>query len=221
MASLKILDSSGKQKGEVAVNDALSTVSKLSVIHRAVVAEQANRRQGTQKVKTRAEVSGGGRKPYRQKKTGRARQGSIRAPHYAHGGVVFAPQPRSYEKKVNRKERRLAIQSAFAAKLNDDAIIVVDKISFSEPKTKSAVELLSKVGAADAKRVLVILPAYDEVAFKSFRNLPNVEVRTAPAAVKDGDDPVKTQGFSARDLMVAHKIVIAEDALKAIQEVWA
>ncbi len=217
MTTVKIVDSKGKEKGSVDLQ--VSADVKQSVLHRAVVAEEANKRQGTQKAKTRAEVRGGGRKPYRQKKTGRSRQGSIRSPLHRKGGVVFAPVPRDYDKKVNRKERRLALQTALATQADAGKLIVVDKIEFSEPKTKDAVALLTAVGA-NSRRVLVILPAYDEIALKAFRNLPNVEVRTAPIRAKEGE-PVRSQGFSTRDLLVAHQIVVAKDALTAIQEAWA
>lgn len=218
MATLKVLDSSGKEKGTVTV---ASVDTKRSVLHRAVVAEEANSRQGTQKAKTRAEVRGGGRKPYRQKKTGRARQGSIRSPQYAHGGVVFAPRPRDYEKRLNRKERRLALRSAFSARAEDGSLVVVERIAFQEPKTKEAAALLKNVGA-DASRVLVILPSYDQTALKAFRNLPNVEVRTAPTKKKEGvENSAKSQPFSTRDLLVARKIVVAKDALAAIEEAWS
>jgi large subunit ribosomal protein L4 len=186
-------------------------------IHRTVVAEEANKRQGTQKTKTRSEVRGGGRKPYKQKKTGNARQGTIRAPHYAHGGMALAIEPRDYEKKVNKKERRAAILTSFAAHLDAGNVSVADTLTFAEPKTKQAHDLLKAHGLSDVRRVLVVLPAYDEVTFKSFRNLKNVTVRTAPTSNKEE----KAQPFSARDVLVAHKILIAKDALAKIEEVWA
>ncbi len=213
MATLKVIG--GKDTVEVK-----SVEVKKSVLHRAVVAEEANSRQGTQKAKTRSEVKGGGRKPYKQKKTGRARQGTIRAPHYAHGGVVFAPVPRDYEKKVNRKERRLALKSAFAVKADAGDVIVVETIAVKAPKTKDAVAML-KTWGADVKRVLVIVPSYDEAVVKSFRNLPNVEVRTAPARIKGVQEGTKTQAFSTRDLLLANKVVVAKDALSAIEEAWS
>lgn len=200
--------------------------AKVSTLHRVVIAEEANKRQGTQSAKTRSETRGGGRKPYKQKKTGRARQGSIRAPHYAHGGMAHAVKPRSYEHKVNKKERRLALKAALTARIDEGDVIMVDAIAFDTPKTKAAVAFLEKAGIAAAKRVLIILPEYDEATYKCFRNLRNgeatkIEVRTAPANVKAGADAVKTQSFSTRDLLVAHKIVMAKDALKKIEEAWA
>ena len=211
---------------KIEVSDALRAEAKVSTLHRVVVAEEANKRQGTQCAKTRGETRGGGRKPYKQKKTGRARQGSIRAPHYAHGGMAHAVKPRSYEQKVNRKERRLALKAALTSRIEEGDVIMVDSIAFDTPKTKSAIAFLEKAGAAGAKRVLVVLPEYDEATYKCFRNLRNgddqkIEVRTAPANVKAGADAVKTQSFSTRDLLLAHKIVMAKDALKKIEEAWA
>jgi large subunit ribosomal protein L4 len=211
------------KKVDAKVNDKLKNApAKLVSLHRTVVAEEANRRQGTQSAKTRSEVRGGGRKPYKQKKTGNARQGSIRSPHYAHGGMALAVKPRDYEKKVNRKERRAAILGAISAHLEAGNIQVVDSISFAEAKTKQATALLNSLGLAGERRVLVILPAYDETTYKCFRNLPNVEVRTAPAvAAKEGAEAPKTAVFSARDIMLARKIVVAQEAFSRIQEVWA
>jgi large subunit ribosomal protein L4 len=195
--------------------------AKLVSLHRTVVAEEANRRQGTQSAKTRSEVRGGGRKPYKQKKTGNARQGSTRSPHYAHGGMALAVKPRDYEKKVNRKERRAAILGALSAQLEAGNVNVVESISFAEAKTKQATDLLKSLGLANERRVLVILPEYDATTYKCFKNLPNVEVRTAPAAQVEGAETVKTAVFSTRDIMVARKIVVAQEAFSRIQEVWA
>ncbi|MFQ3587352.1 MAG: 50S ribosomal protein L4 [Fimbriimonadaceae bacterium] len=219
MATLEIKGKDGKKVGSVSVSDKLAkSASNAHVVHRTVVAEEANARQGTQKTKTRSEVAGGGRKPYRQKKTGRARQGTTRAPHYAHGGMALALQPRDYDKKVNRKERRAAILSALASKIAAEDVVVTESIAFAQPKTKDAVALLTALGVADAKRVLVVVPEVDVVTYKCFRNLPNVVVRTAPSA---GSEAGKTNTFSARDVLVAHKVVIAKDALARVEEVWA
>jgi large subunit ribosomal protein L4 len=182
-----------------------------NLLHRVVVAEEANARQGTQSAKTRSETRGGGRKPYKQKKTGNARQGTIRAPHYAHGGMALAVKPRDYTKKVNKKERRLAMATALADKAQNDAIVVCDKIAFKAPKTKEAAQLLSKHGLAEAKRVLVVTAEHDENAVKSFRNLPQVVVRTVPNAEGTG------QAFSTRDIVVAHKILTDKKALEMLE----
>lgn len=218
MSTLEIRNKEGNAVGKFEVKGVLADAQPIAaVLHRAVVTEEANSRQGTQSAKTRSEVRGGGRKPYRQKKTGNARQGSIRSPHYAHGGMALAVKPRDYAKKLNKKERRAAILGAFKAKMDAGDIFVVDTISFAAPKTKDATNFLNAFGVKDAARVLVILAAYDEVAFKCFRNLPNVEVRTAP----DTGDEAKTVAFSTRDILIARKIVVAQDALKKMEEVWS
>lgn len=222
MAQLEIKDKAGKPVGTHEVSDALMNVRvSMTVVHRAVVAEEANSRQGTQKTKTRSEVRGGGRKPYKQKKTGNARQGTIRAPHYAHGGMALALTPRDYEKKINRKERRSAILSALSAHVEAGNVQLVDSIVFAEPKTKDARAFLAALGLDGHRRILVILPEVDDTTYRSFRNLPNVEVRTAPASTANGAEAPKTAVFSARDLMVAHKIILAKDALARIEEMWA
>lgn len=219
MATLEVKSKEGKKVGSVDLSQNLAAVKPAAaVLHRTVVAEEANKRQGTQCAKTRSEASGGGKKPYKQKKTGNARQGTRRAPQFAHGGMALAVKPRDYEKKVNRKERRAAIMGAFVAKVEAGDVVVADAIVFAEPKTKPASDMLKALALAETRRVLVILPAYDEVTYKCFRNLPNVTVRTAPSA---GEEKAKTVTFSARDILVAHKVLIAKDALARIEEVWA
>jgi large subunit ribosomal protein L4 len=215
MSEIQIYTKGGKASGKHTVNEALASLEvPQSVLHRVVVAENANARQGTHCAKTRSEARGGGRKPYKQKKTGNARQGTIRAPHYAHGGMAHAIKPRDYSQKVNRKERRLATMSAFNTKVNDGDVIIIKEIKFAAPKTKDARALLTACKTIDEKRVLVVLASTDEAAYKSFRNIPNVEVRTAPNREGTGEP------FSTRDLLVAHKIVIAADAMKQIEEAW-
>jgi large subunit ribosomal protein L4 len=222
MASVKVTRADGKSAGTLDVSERLQNApTRLVSIHRTVVAEEANKRQGTQSAKTRSETRGGGRKPYKQKKTGNARQGSTRSPHYAHGSMALAVKPRDYEKKVNRKERRAAILSAFSAHLEAGNIQVVESLVFAEAKTRQAVELLTAHGLATERRVLVILPEYDETTYKCFRNLPNVTVRTAPVSTKGAEEATKTAVFSARDILVSRKIVIAKDAFNRIQELWA
>lgn len=218
MASLEVKNKDGKVVGKHEVGGALKEAkSTPSLLHKAVVAEEANSRQGTQSAKTRSETRGGGRKPYRQKKTGNARQGTIRAPHYAHGGMALAVKPRDYEKKLNRRERRAAILGALSERMDSGDVTVIDAIAIAQAKTKDASAMLKAMGVDKVRRVLVVLAQYDEPTFKSFRNLPNVEVRTAPA--KAGSE-TKTSGFSARDILVAHKILVAKDALATIEEVW-
>ncbi len=219
MAVLKVLDGKGKVKGEVSLSEVVTDVEvRPWVLHRAVVTEEANQRQGTHSVKNRATIRGGGRKPWRQKKTGRARQGSIRAPHWRHGAVAHGPQPRDYEKGLNKKEKRLALRMAFAARMKAGDVVVIDSLKFDQPKTKLAVEVLENLNLAGEK-VLVILPEIDEVVLKSFRNLANVEVRTAPWRGEEGEK-VRAQPFSVRDLLVAEKVLVVKDALKRIEEAW-
>jgi large subunit ribosomal protein L4 len=222
MASLDIKDKKGKVVGKHELHAKLTEATASPVtMHRTVVAEEANKRQGTQSALTRAEVRGGGRKPYKQKKTGNARQGTVSAPHYTHGGVAMAVKPRDYEKKVNRRERRAAILTAFASHVASGNVTVTESIAFASPKTKDASALIAGVGLKDARKVLVILPVYDAATFKSFRNIPNVTVRTAPASTAGGAEAPKTQSFSTRDLLVATNILVAKDALGMIEEVWA
>lgn len=218
MATIEIKGKDGKAAGKHTLSDAIANAkASEAVLHRTVVAEEANKRQGTQSAKTRSEVKGGGRKPYRQKKTGRARAGSTRSPLYAHGAMALAVKPRDYEKQVNRKERRAAILGALSAKFESGDATVVEGLVFAEPRTKQATELLKKLELNGVRRVLVVLATHDPVTHKCFRNLPQVTVRTAPVAGADG----KTAVFSARDVAVAHKVVIDKDALKKIEEVWA
>lgn len=242
MAQLEIKSKDGKVVGKHEVGGAIASAQPLqALLHRAVVAEEANARQGTQSAKTRSEVRGGGRKPYKQKKTGNARQGSTRSPHYAHGAMALAVKPRDYEKKINRKERRAALLGALHAKIEAGDVLLADRIAFAEPKTKQAQELLVALDLANVRRVLVVLPEYDEATYRSFRNIGNVTVRTAPIqSAKSGEAPkadepkpakgkkaapatlgAKSATFSTRDVLVAHKILIAQDAMKRIEEVWA
>lgn len=175
-----------------------------AVLHQVIKAYLANQRQGNADTKTRAEVSGGKRKAWKQKGTGRARQGSIRAPHWRGGGIVFGPHPRSYHQDVPRKVKALARRSAFNSKANDEQIVVVERLAFDAPRTKDAVGLLGKMGVADAKRVLVLTDGSKETVFRSFRNLPNVEVLPFRQA-------------SAYDVMKARQVVIEASALTAAQ----
>ncbi len=222
MPKLEVKDSKGKKVGELNLADEfISAAPQAHVIHRTVVAEMANSRQGTQAAKTRSEVRGGGRKPYKQKKTGNARQGTTRAPHYAHGGMALAVKPRDYSKKVNKQERRAAILGALAGKVEAGTLTVADKIIFTEPKTKNGIDLIKAMALEGSKRLLVILDKADDVTYKCFRNLPNVTVRTAPSPVgEDGKAVDKTAVFSARDVLVAHHVLIAKDAWARIEEVW-
>jgi large subunit ribosomal protein L4 len=173
-----------------------------AVLHQVVKAILANRRQGNASTKTRANVSGGARKPWRQKGTGRARQGTIRAPHWRGGGIVFGPHPRSYHQDVPRKVKALARRSAFNTKAQGEQVTVIERLAFDAPKTSVAVGLLGKMGVADAKRVLVLTDGNNETVFRSFRNLPNVEVLPFAQA-------------SAYDVMKARQLVIEASALQS------
>jgi large subunit ribosomal protein L4 len=176
------------------------------LMHQAVLAEAVNSRQDTRNTKTRGQVAGGGRKPYRQKGTGRARQGSISAPHYRHGGIVFGPHPRDLSAKLPKKARRVAITSALTSKMADGEVTVLESLSFDKISTKSAANLLDGLGILG--KALVVLPRHDVTIYKSFRNIPGVEVRVAPA-------------FSVRDVLDAGQVLIVQDALEALDAAWA
>jgi len=177
----------------------------VALMHQAVVAEEANARLGTASTKTRGEVSGGGAKPYRQKGTGRARQGSIRAPHYAHGGVVFGPHPRSYAKSLPKKMRRGALKSALSARLADGAVVVVDEIKLDGISTKRMASFLDSVEAFG--RTLVVLDQITDEIKLSTRNIPGVELRLSPA-------------ISVREVLNADTIVMTRAAAEKLQEVF-
>jgi len=182
--------------------DLFDGVVNEAVLHQVVKAYLANQRQGNASTKSRGEVSGGNRKIWRQKGTGRARQGSIRAPHWRGGGIVFGPHPRSYHQDVPRKVRALARRSAFNSKAQDEQLVVIERLAFDAPKTSQAVSLLGKMGVADAKRVLVLTNGNNETVFRSFRNLQNVEVLPFTQA-------------SPYDVMKARQVIIEQGALEA------
>ena len=207
MSTIKVFDMAGKETGSVELSDAIFGIEpNMSVVHEVVKNHLANCRQGTQSALTRAEVSGGGRKPWRQKGTGRARQGSTRAPQWTHGGIVFAPKPRSYSYVLNKKVKRLALKSVLSAKAADGEIIVVDKIEMDEIKTKTFRQFLEAVNA-DGKAV-VVTPEVNANVVKSARNLPGVV--TAPAKL-----------INVYDLVNAKYLVVDKDALAVIEEVFA
>ena len=207
MLKTNVYNMSGKLVGEIELPEAVFGVEpNAAVVHDAVKNHLANKRQGTQSALTRAEVSGGGRKPWRQKGTGRARQGSTRAPQWTHGGIVFAPKPRSYSYVLNKKVKRLALKSVLSAKAAQGEIVVVDKIALDAIKTKDFRSFLSAV-KADGKAA-VITPEVNEVVVKSARNLPGVT--TAPAKL-----------INVYDLLNAKTLVIDKEALAVIEEVFA
>ena len=175
-------------------------------MHQMVVSYLANQRQGTQSALTRSEVSGGGKKPWRQKGTGRARQGSTRAPQWTHGGIVFAPKPRDYSFSVNKKVKRLAMKSALSSKVAENEVIVVDSITTSEFKTKVMVEMLNAIGVE--KKALIVLPEVDKKVIKSASNIPGVKT-------------AQVNELNVYVILNAGKLVIAKDAVSKIEEVYA
>ncbi len=196
----------GSSGGSVSLSEKLfSAKINPGLMHQAVVNEATNSRQDTRDTKTRAEVAGGGRKPYRQKGTGRARQGTISAPHYRHGGIVFGPHPRDLSAKLPKKARRAALASALSTKATDDAILVVDSIEMEMHSTKTAAALLKTLGVTG--KTLVVLPETNLTIYKSFRNIPGVTVRVAPA-------------FSVRDVLDATRIVMTQGALDKLDAVY-
>jgi len=208
MAKIEMVDTQGKKAGSADLSDVIFGIEpNVPVMHQVVRAQRASWRQGTSNTLTRGMVSGGGRKPFRQKGTGNARQGTSRAPQMPGGGTVFGPHPRSYAFKVNRKEIKLALRSAFSAKLADGELIVVKGFDFEEPKTKQAVAVLESLGVAD-KRVCIICGNDDINAFLSFRNIPSVNI--FPVA--------EINTYEVIDNKV---LVLTEEALAHIQEVLA
>ena len=207
MAQTTLYDRTGKSLGNVELVDALFAAPiNAAVLHQVVTAQLAGRRTGTHDTKTRGEVRGGGRKPYRQKGTGRARQGSIRAPHYRGGGAVFGPHPRSYEQRLPRKMKRLALRGALTAKLGDEAIRVIDSFGLEAIKTSELVGVLAALKADG--RVLVIAPGRDERLELSSRNLPTVEV-------------ILADSLNVVDLLNADVVLIEQPALARMEEVYA
>ncbi|MBX5451139.1 MAG: 50S ribosomal protein L4 [Thermogemmatispora sp.] len=177
MPSTTVYNMAGEAVGELELNEQVFGITPhIPVLHQVVTAQLVNRRQGTVSTKHRGEVSGGNKKPYRQKGTGRARQGSIRAPHFRHGGVVFGPRPRIYHHDVPRKMRRLAIRSVLSDKVANNRLIVVDRLQLERPRTKDMLEVLSKLPVGDSKRVLLMLPQRDENVLLSARNIPGTKV---------------------------------------------
>ena len=202
----KVFNMAGEQVGEIELSEAVFGITpNESVVHDVVKNHLANCRQGTQSALTRAEVSGGGRKPWRQKGTGRARQGSTRAPQWTHGGIVFAPKPRDYSYTLNKKVKRLALKSALSAKAAEGAIVVVDELKMAEIKTKTMKDFLGAVGAVKS---VVITPETDEIVVKSARNIPGVVTTTAKV-------------LSVYDIVNAKQLVIDKAALATIEEVFA
>ena len=206
MAKVSVYNMEGKEVGKIDLNDAIFGVEiNEHLVHMAVVQQLANNRQGTQKAKTRSEVSGGGRKPWRQKETGHARQGSTRAPQWKGGGVVFAPVPRDYSFKLNKKEKRAALKSALTSKVNDNKLIVIDELKLDEIKTKSFKTVMDNL---NVDKGLVVLAENDQNVVLSARNLPAVQT-------------ILTGNLNVYDVMKAATLVLTKDAVTKIEEVYA
>ena len=207
MPKVTVLDMAGKEVSKIDLSDAVFGIEpNKAVMHDMVKDYLANQRQGTQSALTRAEVSGGGKKPWRQKGTGHARQGSTRAPQWTHGGIVFAPKPRSYRYTLNKKVRRLAMKSALSSKVLDNELIVLDKIAMDEYKTKTIAAMLKAVGSE--KKALIVLPEKNEKVIASAANIPGVKTAL-----------VNT--LNVYDILNADKFIVLQDAIAQIEEVYA
>ena len=206
MATVSVYNMEGNEVGTIELSDAVFGVDvNEHLVHMAVVAQLANKRQGTQKAKTRSEVSGGGRKPWRQKGTGHARQGSTRAPQWTGGGVVFAPTPRDYTIRLNKKEKRLALKSALTSRLQENKLIVVDELKFDEIKTKNFVNVMNNL---KADKALVVLNENDANVVMSARNIPTVKTAL-------------TNTINVYDILKYNTLILTKDAVATIEEVYA
>lgn len=206
MAKVSVYNIEGNKVGDMELNDAVFGVEvNEHLVHMAVVSQLANKRQGTQSAKTRSEVSGGGRKPWRQKGTGHARQGSTRAPQWTGGGIVFAPKPRDYSFKMNKKEKNLALKSVLTSKVAEDKLIVLDSISFDGIKTKKMVAVLNNL---KADKALVVLNDNDKNVILSAKNIPDVKTAL-------------TNTINVYDILKYDKLIVTKDAVATIEEVYA
>jgi len=207
MPKVSLYNVSGAQVGEIELADSVFGIEPhVHAMHEMVLLQQAAVRQGTHKVKGRSEVRGGGRKPWKQKGTGRARQGSIRAPQWKGGGIVFGPTPRSYSFKLPKKVRRLAIKSALSSKVLDNQIIVLDQLALNAPKTKEIVAILNNLKVD--RKALVVTPSYDDNVALSARNIPGVKF-------------VAADGINVLDVMVYDQLIITKEAVQKVEEVFA
>ena len=206
MANVSVFNMEGKEVGKMDLNDAVFGVEvNEHLVHMAVMQQLANNRQGTQKAKTRSEVSGGGRKPWRQKGTGHARQGSTRAPQWTGGGVVFAPVPRDYSFKLNKKEKRAALKSALSSRVVDGKIIVVDELKFDEIKTKNFKAVMDNL---KVNKALVVIADMDKNVILSARNIPNINT-------------AQVENINVYDILKGDTLVVTKDAVAKIEEVYA
>ena len=206
MANVSVYNIEGKEVGSIELNDAVFGVEvNEHLVHMAVVNQLANNRQGTQSAKTRSEVSGGGRKPWRQKGTGHARQGSTRAPQWTGGGIVFAPKPRDYRMSIPKSMRRVAMLSALTSKVQNDEMVVLDSLTLEAPKTKEVAKMLN---AFNAKKTLIITAEANETVYKSARNIEGVAV-------------LPVNNINVYDLLKYPKVIMTKDAVSKIEEVYA
>ena len=206
MPTVGLFNTEAKQVGDIQLNDKVFAVEvNEAAMHQVVVALLANKRQGTQSAKTRAEVRGGGIKPWRQKGTGRARQGSIRAPQWIKGGVVFAPKPRDYRMSIPKSMRRVAMLSALTSKVQNDEMVVLDSLTLEAPKTKEIVKMLN---AFNAKKTLIVTAEANETVYKSARNIEGVAV-------------LPVNNINVYDLLKYSKVIMTKDAVSKIEEVYA
>lgn len=206
MPKVALFNIEGKQVSDIELSEVVFGAEvNTDALHQVVVAQLANKRQGTQSAKTRAEVSGGGIKPWRQKGTGRARQGSIRSPQWIHGGIVFAPKPRDYRMSTPKSMRRVAMVSALSSKVRDNEIVVIDSLELAAPKTKTMVSLLK---ALNVKKTLIVTAESNENAYKSARNIEGVAI-------------IPVNNINVYDLLKYENLVITKDAVSKIEEVYA
>lgn len=206
MPTVGLFNKEGKQVGDFQLNESVFGVEvNQNAMHQVVVALLANKRQGTQSAKTRAEVRGGGIKPWRQKGTGRARQGSIRAPQWIKGGIVFAPKPRDYRMSIPKSMRRVAMLSALTSKVQNDEMVVLDSLTLEAPKTKEIVKMLN---AFNAKKTLIVTAEANETVYKSARNIEGVAV-------------LPVNNINVYDLLKYSKVIMTKDAVSKIEEVYA
>lgn len=207
MPNYSVFDKTGKKVSDIALSDAIFAITpNASAMHLCVVAYLANQRQGTQSTLTRAEVRGGGKKPWRQKGSGRARQGSIRSPQWTHGGIALGPKPREYGKTVNKKVRRLAMKSALSSKVAAEELIVLDSLEMNEIKTKEVVSVLKALETG--KKVLIVLPGKNETVYRSARNIKGVKTTLVST-------------LNVYDILNCDSLVVLKDAVSKIEEVYA
>jgi large subunit ribosomal protein L4 len=207
VTTARLVDAEGAVTGKLELPESIFDVTpNVPVMHQALLRQLANQRQGTHDTRTKGEVRGGGRKPYRQKGTGRARQGSIRSPQWEGGGIVFGPHPRSYRQDMPRKQRHLALRSALSTKASSEQVIVLSAFSLEAPKTRAVADLIRAVDAG--RRVLLVLGSHNETLEKSARNIPEVRV-------------VLASNLSVRDLLIAETVLITQDALEHIEAAWS